>query len=320
MRAASPSPALGSPAPSRSADVRRGTLAAVLAAAIWGTVFPISKLVMTEVPPVTLVAARMLLAAATLFAWQALRGRPLALPRGAWREVFLMAVIGNAFSIVAQFKGTALAGAAVGSLVTTASPLVTVVVFALCGHEEVRGRAWAGLALAMLGVWGLSGSGGAGSPAGLWWLVAAAVSWGLLGVVGGRAARSHDPALLTAWASLLAAVALAPIAPFELRATPLGALTPGVWWGLAYLGTVSTAGAFALWVYGVAEAGAVRTTLAFFAQPLIGAALGALALGEPFGWRSLGGSLLLAAGVWLAQARSETRVSRAELRDSSTWT
>ena len=290
-----------------SAEARRGVLAAVLAAAIWGTVFPISKLVMTEIPPVTLVALRMLISSLTLFVWLAARRQPLFLPRSAVRNVVLMAVIGNAFSIVAQFKGTALAGAALGSLVTTASPLVTVAAFALLGHEKVRVRAWLGLGVAMLGVWLLSGSGGAANAAGVWWLLAAAVSWGLMGVVGGVAARTHDPALLTAWASLIAACLLGILSPLELARQPLGALTPGALLGLLYLGTVSTAGAFALWVYGVARAGAVKTTLAFFAQPVIGATIGAVVLGELLGPRFVAGSVLIVIGVFVTQGSARLR-------------
>lgn len=188
-------------------EVQRGLLAGVLASAIWGGMYVVSKVVLEVVPPVTLVAVRMGVAFVTMLVYLRLLGRGWRLPRELWGRVLAMGLVGYALSITAQFIGTDLAGAALGSLITTASPLVTVALASLLGLERVTARAWLGLGVALLGVWVLSGSGEANLP-GVLWLLLAALTWGVLGLIGGQTVRRHDPALVSAWASAVGGVAL----------------------------------------------------------------------------------------------------------------
>ena len=262
--------------------------------------YVISKVVLGVIPPLTLVSVRMLISALAILGFLALRGQHWRLPRAIWGRVILMGLVGNAFSITAQFIGTDLAGAALGSLVTTASPLVTVALSAVLGLERVPPRAWFGLGLGLLGVYVLSGSSG-GNLAGILWLVLAAVSWGMLGLIGGQVVQRYDAALVTGWASAVACVATAVLVPWELASRPLGAITPGIVAGVLYIGVISTAVAFACWVYGVARAGSVLSGIAFFAQPMVGALLGWALLGETLGPAFAMAAGLLLVGGWLAR-------------------
>ena len=56
-------------------------------------------------------------------------------------------------------------------------------------------------------------------------------------------------------------------------------MTPGGVAGVLYLGIVSTAGAMYLWNKSLALLDAGIVSLLFFAQPVVGAGLGALLLG-----------------------------------------
>jgi drug/metabolite transporter (DMT)-like permease len=281
-------------------DVQKGMLAAVIASSIWGGMYVISRVVLVVVPPVTLVSVRMAISAVAILLFFALTGRDWRLPRAAWGRVVLMGVIGYTVSISAQFMGTALAGAALGSLITTAAPLVTVAIAAAFGFEHISARAWLGTglgAVALVVLYALSG-GAASSVEGIVWLLVAAVSWGILGIVGGQAVERYDPFLVTGWASVVGCVGTLVIVPLELSSKTIGTLTPLIGLGILYLGVVSTAVAFALWVYGVAKAGSVLSGIAFFAQPLVGSLLGAALLGERLGWGfGIAAALLFAAAM-----------------------
>ncbi len=260
-------------------------LAAAIASAIWGGMYVISKIVLEVFPPVTLVSLRMAVSAATILLFYRLSNRDWRLPRAVWGRVVLMGVIGYTLSISAQFAGTALAGAALGSLITTAAPLVTVALSAAFGLERISWKAWLGTGLgaaALLVLYALGGGNGA-SLEGIVWLLVAAVSWGVLGIIGSQVVERHDPFVVTGWASLVGLFGTLLILPFELGTRGIGALTPGIVLGILYLGVVSTAIAFALWVYGVSRAGSVLSGIAFFAQPLVGSLLGAALLGEHLG-------------------------------------
>ena len=282
--------------------VQKGVIAGVVASAIWGGMYVISKVVLGVIPPLTLVSVRMFIAFGAILIYLALLGRDWRLPKAAWGTVLAMGLMGYALSISAQFIGTDLAGAALGSLITTAAPLVTVALAALLRIEKVPLTAWIGLGVAMFGVYVLSGSGNA-SLAGVLWLLVAAVTWGILGLIGGQGVRQYDPALLTAWASLVGGIVLLAFVPSELGRQPIGEIGLGIVFGVLYLGIVSTAVAFALWVYSVANAGSVLSGLAFFAQPVVGGLLGWALLGEQLGWAFLLGAGLLFVGVWIARPR-----------------
>lgn len=282
--------------------IQKGIIAGLLASSIWGGMYVVSKVVLEVIPALTLVSIRMFVAFVALLIFLRLTKRDWRLPRRAWGVVLAMGLVGYALSISAQFIGTDLAGAAMGSLITTAAPLVTVALAALLRLEQVPLSAWLGMGIALLGVWVLSGSGEA-SLAGILWLLLAAVTWGILGLIGGQGVRQFDPALLTAWASLVGGVVLLAFVPSELSRHPIGELTMGIGLGVLYLGMVSTAVAFALWVYAVANAGSVLSGLAFFAQPLVGGLLGWALLGEQLGWGFLLGAGLLFVGALIARPK-----------------
>jgi drug/metabolite transporter (DMT)-like permease len=266
-------------------DVQKGILAAVVASSIWGGMYVISRVVLEVVPPVTLVSIRMVISAVVILVFYTLSGRNWRLPRAVWGRVALMGIIGYTISISAQFMGTALAGAALGSLITTAAPLVTVAIAAAFALERISLRAWLGTglgALALVVLYALNG-GAASNVEGIAWLLVAAVSWGILGIIGGQTVERFDPFLITGWASVVGCVGTLLLVPWELSSKTIGTITPLIGLGILYLGVVSTAVAFALWVYGVAKAGSVLSGIAFFAQPLVGSLLGAVLLGETLG-------------------------------------
>ena len=283
----------------RSNTMTQGVIAATLASAIWGGMYVVSRVVLEVIPPITLVCIRMAVSGLFILGLLKVRRQNWRLPREIWGRVLAMGLIGNALSITAQFQGTHLAGAALGSLITTASPLVTVALSAAFGLEKIPLRAWIGLGLGLLGVYALSASSGSSGTnlLGIAWLVLAAVSWGVLGLIGGQAVAKHDALLVTAWASAIACVTTALLIPWETSSNPIGPITPGVIAGIAYIGIVSTAIAFSAWVFGVSRAGSVLSGIAFFAQPVVGGLLGWALLGE-----ELGGVFGLAAGLLFAGA------------------
>ncbi|WP_394351856.1 EamA family transporter [Halorubrum distributum] len=66
-----------------------------------------------------------------------------------------------------------------------------------------------------------------------------------------------------------------------------------------YLGLASTAAAWFLWYKGLAYVSAGTVAVFFFAQPVVGAALGAALLGEALGPDFLAGGALMAVGIWI---------------------
>jgi drug/metabolite transporter (DMT)-like permease len=290
-------------------ETQKGFLAALVASVIWGGMYAISKVVLEVIPPIPLVMLRMAISAVVILGlYPLLLRRDWRIPREAWPRVAVMGVVGYVISISAQFLGTKLAGAALGSLITTASPLFTVIITAMLGLEKVAPRAWFGLGLGLVAIYLLSNVEQGSSFSGVLWLVLASVTWGILGVIGGQTVAKLDAFVVTGWASVIGAIGTMILLPLETAPIRWEAIDLPVILGVLYLGIVSTAVAFALWVYGVSRAGSVLSGIAFFAQPIVGSLLGALLLGEQLGPNFAIAAALLVVAAWLARPHP-TRVT-----------
>jgi drug/metabolite transporter (DMT)-like permease len=120
-----------------------------------------------------------------------------------------------------------------------------------------------------------------------------------LGVLAGRAARRHSALLTTLYATGFGALFTLPLVDLDFPPPPAP-----VWLGVLYLGVVSTAVAFYLWKRSIQLLGAGLPAVLFFAQPIVGGALGALLLGERLGPGFFVGGGLIVIGV-LVTARED---------------
>jgi drug/metabolite transporter (DMT)-like permease len=281
----------------------RGVIAGLSAAAIWGGMYAVSKVVLDVVPAFLLLSIRLLLGAAVLAAVLTRTGGPT-LKFAQARGIVAIGLLGMGVSVGLQFVGTALSTAANASLVTSASPAFLLLFGALILHERITGRRLAALALASLGVLAVidprlarfDPSAFRGNVA----LLGAAITWGLYSVLVRRVSAVASTTEISLLASLGGLALSLPLAAVEVSSRPTVAITPGLVVGVLYLGIVSTAVAMYLWNKSLAllETGVV--SLLFFAQPVVGAGLGAFVLGERLTTSFWLGAALIGAGLILS--------------------
>jgi drug/metabolite transporter (DMT)-like permease len=286
--------------------------------------YVVSAATFSAIPPLTLGVLRLVIGVVVLAV--VFRGRLglAAAPKG--RIVAAGAVV--AVTMVMQFVGTSLTGGAEGALLTTTTPVFVLVFGVLLEGERVRRIAWAGCVVALAGVavlatrnagfGGLTGAqavlpGGLTLPRALLGdllLVASAATWALFSSVGRPLVASVGAFRAILGASVVAVVLLLPFVPVELAGRTLPPLTPLTVAAVVYLGIGATAVAWSLWYRGYAAAPPAVAAAAFFAQPVVGAILGVLLLGEVLGSAFLGGATLIAVGVLgIAAATREGRVT-----------
>ena len=104
-------------------------------ATMWGSAFLFIKLGVATVPPMTLVAARLVLGTAVLLTLMYMRG--LRLPRlgAAWLPFILLALVGNAIPFYLITWGQQIVPSALAGILMAAMPLATMVLahFAVVG-------------------------------------------------------------------------------------------------------------------------------------------------------------------------------------------
>ena len=272
----------------------------LLAAALWGGMYVVSRLTFHAIPPVTLGLARLLIGAGVLLL--ALRRLPAL---GDRRLAGLGALLAG--TLMLQFWGTALAGAAAGSLLTLLTPVFVAIGAPLLLREPTGGRQWAGIAIALGGALLVSGGGTGSSAFGDLLLVGSAATWGAYTVLGAPLVRRIGALEITTGASLWALPMMLPGTILELasgqRFDPsLPALA-----GALYLGVFATALAWWAWYRGVQRLPAVTTAVFFLAQPVVGIALSVPIFRQPIGAAFIAGSILVAAGMLLASGWSPLR-------------
>ena len=275
------------------------------AAAIWGGVYVVSRVTLDTIPPATLVLVRLILGTATLGVIVRTTRAPLP-RRGDLPLLASLGLVGMCISLIAQFAGTHLAGAANGALITSATPaFMLLFAWPILGDRPGM-RQVASLVLATAGVLVVTFAGDAADVGrgddpftGGLYLLLAAITWALYSVLGRAASARHGSLVTTAYATATGVLFAVPPAGWELSTSAIGTPDASTVAAILYLGVVATAGAFYLWNRSIDRLGAAVPGLLFFAQPVVGGLLGATLLGEHLGPAFFAGGLLIALAVLL---------------------
>lgn len=278
--------------------------------ALWGGSFFFAGVALRELPPLTLVALRVTLAALILHLVLAARGAALPSDGGAWRAFLGMGFLNNAvpFGLIAWGQTHIASGLA--AILNATTPLAAVLVahFLTTDEKMTRNRlagALVGLlgAVVVIGPAALRGLGADFRPQLA--VLAAALSYAFAGVFGRRFRRMGVPPLATAAGQVTAStLMLLPLALLVDRPWTLPTPGPAAWAAVLGLAALSTALAYLLYFRLLATAGATNLLLVTFLIPVSAVLLGWLALGERPAPRHLFGMALIGAGLAVIDGHS----------------
>jgi drug/metabolite transporter (DMT)-like permease len=278
----------------------RGLFAGLIAAAIWGGMYVVSKVVLDVIPPFTLLVIRLILGFLALALVIMSRGGFSVSKRQFWM-FFGVGVVGYGVSLGFQFVGTKLSTAANGSLVTSATPALVLPFAFFLLKEPITRRRLIAILVASLGVLAVIDPRSAQlSPSlflGNMSLLGAAITWALYSVLVRKVSTNADMLQASAVMLLGGLPVTIPISAWEIATQGIGMITPGIVGGILFLGVISTAIAMFLWNYAFAELPAAVASLTFFAQPVVGTLLGWFFLGEKITPLFVLGGVLIGLGI-----------------------
>jgi DME family drug/metabolite transporter len=282
-------------------SVRRGGAWLVItAAALWGTTGTAQALAPPEATPAAVGAVRLVLGGAGLLGVALLRGELAQAARLPRRRLLLAAAAVAAYQLC-FFRGVALTGVALGTVVGIGSSPVWAGLLAWGADRERPGRGWAlatGLAIAGLAVLGAAGRSLQVNLPGVGLALAAGASYAVYAWAGKRLLEVASPDAVMGAVFGLAALLLAPV----LLRSEL------VWVGTTrgaavalHLGLLATTLSYLLYARGLRRLSAPTAVSLSLAEPLTAATLGILVLQEQLTWPTLlGGGMLLAGLVSLS--------------------
>jgi len=279
-----------------------------LATLTWATNMALGRWLRHHIGPLTLAAARFLIASAC-FAALLSRRSPEDRRLGQDRWLLLgMAASGVVLFAPTLYLGLRLTTAVNATLLNGLGPLITGLLAVLLIREPMSRRQVTGGILGLAGVISLmSGRSVAfwqamrGNPGDLITLGAVAL-WGLYSVLGRRVMQGRSALSATALSDFIGLPFLLFAAACEIRTLPVDPC-PAVILAVLYIGVVPTVIGFLSWNAGVRRLGSSGAMVFYNTLPLYGALLGHLFLGESIGAAHLiGGALIVGGGLWAARA------------------
>ena len=273
---------------------------------VYGTSYVVARVTLESVPPATLAFSRLLIA------WLALallsRAQPApSLSRDDRRAIAFMGILGFAAAYVCSNWGIAHSTATNAALLITVEPVAMILLSPWYLGERLSRRGAVGAALTIVGTVVLVVDGIPGVTerlvphwAGDLVLVLAGVAYASYSLLGRRVLERHAPLAVTTRSLMWGAAALMPFAGLEWASGARPAWTVAAVTGTAYLAVVITALGYVVWNWALARVPAPRAAIFLNVQPIVGALLGTVLLGEPVTVFTVLGGVLVMTGLAVA--------------------
>jgi len=278
-------------------------------AAIWGLNFSVVKLVLREIDPLAFNTLRFPMAAAVFWIVLHRRGGIRRPAPGDVPRILLLGLIGHFIYQLCFIVGLDWTLAGNASLLLATTPVWTMALSSMAGHERPDTRAVIGIGSTLLGValvivGGGGGLGlGASTVRGDLLMLVAALLWSGFTVWGRAPVERYGPLRSTAWSLWVATPAIVLSGLPALLATDLGDLSPGAWAGIVYAGVLAIALAYVLWYRGVQILGNNRTAVYSNLVPVTALVAAWLWIGETPTWPQLLGAAVILAGLSVSRSR-----------------
>ncbi|PFH29801.1 DMT family transporter [Burkholderia sp. JKS000303] len=263
---------------------------------LWGASYTFIRIGVATIPPLTLIAARTLIAGTGLLVWMRIRRIPMPRDIAVWRRFLVQALLNSVvpFTLIAWAERSVEAGLA--TILNSASPVLAFLgTWLITRHERLTARKLFGVVAGLVGIGlvvGVSALDGLGRQ----WVPQLAIY--------GRSFNGLSPAAPAAGSLVVGAMLLVPASIVVDRPWTLA---PS-WQSLAALvalAVLSTAVAFVIYFRLVRTLGPVGTTAQAYLRVPIGVAISIALLGE-----SLSASAWLGLGCVVAGVAAMTLPSR----------
>ncbi len=275
----------------------------ILLALVWGGSFFFNEVAVRELPTLTVVVGRVVLAAVILHILLRSFGQRMPTSFAIWRAFFCMGLINNVIPFTLIVWGQIHIASGVASILNATTPLFTVLVAHwMTADEKITGGRVVGVLVGLVGVVIMIGgdvlSGLGTNVFAQIAVLAAALSYAFAGVYGRRFRALEVSPMATATGQVTASsVLMVPAMLIIDQPWLLPLPSAAAIWSLIGVAALSTAFAYILYFRILATAGATNLLLVTFLVPVSAILLGVLILGEVLLPKHLMGMALIGLGL-----------------------
>lgn len=273
----------------------------------WGSLYVVSKFILTKVPTFTVLFFRYLISVIILFA--ILNKRKVSkIEKKDFPYIFLIGFIGYFISIAAQFIGTKLSNASTASLINSTNPIFIILFAVLILKEKLTLKKIICVILALFGTFIIIHTGNTnGGFLGILFSICSVISWSFMSVIVKKITQKYDSIQVTSYALFVALIFSAPCSIYEFfTVSNIDLLDLNVVLSLLYIGLICTALSHVLWNKSLSMLEASSCSLFYPIQPMISALLGFLFLNENIDLNFIFGSILIIAGILFSIEKEKT--------------
>lgn len=249
---------------------------------IWGNTWPMMKIALNEMPPLTMRTLTGLVGALGMLAICWIRRRSLRVPNNrAWAHIVAASFLNViAFSLFSAFAQIAAATSRVAILTYTMPIWTLVLAWAFLGERPTRTQTIA-IVLCGVGLVVLVGPlATRGVPLGLVLAILSGFSWAAGTVYLKWARIPGDPVGMATWQMVVAFFVIAAVTQFVDGGLDLRNTYVGGWLALLFVGVAGNAVAYALWFDIVERVPALTATLGIVGIPVLGVLSTMLIIGD----------------------------------------
>ncbi len=270
---------------------------------IWGSNFSVVKFALSEIPPLSFTALRLVVASGLFLVVMTASGhRPP--PRRDLGVLLGLAFTGHLLYQLCFMTGLARTSVSNSALIIGSGPIAMALLSVAVGHERLTRWHWIGTILSLYGLWlvvGRPASAGGESLLGDLLMVGAVLCWSVYTVGARPLLTRRSPMVVTGYSLVLGTLMFVPFGVADLVRLDWSAVSVGAWAGLVYSAVFALCVAYLIWYMGVQRIGSARTGVYANMVPVVAIVFATLWLGEPLGLRKLTGAAAILAGVALTK-------------------
>jgi drug/metabolite transporter (DMT)-like permease len=278
---------------------------------VWGTTWPVLKIGLNEMPPLSLRSVSALLGAFTLYLICRVKRRSFRIPSvKAWRHVVIAATLNVvAFTVLSAFAQTTAATGRVAILAYTMPIWAVLLAWCFLGERPNRMQVIA-LVLCVAGlavlIYPLTA---AGIPIGIVLALSTGVSWGAGTIYLKWAHIEADPMGVASWQMTIAAIVITILMFAFDHGLDLSRARADGFFAIVWIGILGNGVAYGLWFTIVRRLPAATASLGVLGSPVIGVAASVPMLGEwPTTADLIGFALIFCASACVLLSRRQTPV------------
>jgi drug/metabolite transporter (DMT)-like permease len=280
--------------------LRSGALIGLVALTLmWGLNWPLMKFSLRELTPLYFRAVTMTGGTVLLFAFYAMRGMEMRLPRAAWRGTLLLATTNifgwHLFSIL----GVQALASGRAAILGFTMPIWTVLLSIFFFSERLTPRiavSAACVAVAVLLLLGDELVALTGNPVGVLWMQLAALSWALGTILMRRTPLALPTPVITVWMMLLSSAAFWVVAALS-EPFPSWNFSAPMWAALIWGFAINYGIAQIIWFGLARELPATASAFSIMAVPLVGILSATWIVGEIPGWQDWVAALFVVGAI-----------------------